>query len=182
MNGAEILTTIAQLSVAVIGFSGIAIAFNRQPGRLSEVESYRVLILFANSFAAIFLSLLPFALYYFGLSETAVWRTGSALCLLFELVFLAIHIPRTLTLLHKHRDLFSVPQLCFVLCGHVANVVIQLVNAAGLLTGRTLSLFILGLLWLLFHSVFQFGRILFVQPLSGGAVSKRSRPEENEPL
>jgi hypothetical protein len=61
VSGSEILTTIAQLGIAVSGFSGIAIAFNRQPGRLSDFEAFRVSILFANSFAAVFLSLIPFA-------------------------------------------------------------------------------------------------------------------------
>jgi hypothetical protein len=40
MNGAEILTTIAQLGVAVAGFSGIAIVFNRQPGGLTGFEAF----------------------------------------------------------------------------------------------------------------------------------------------
>jgi hypothetical protein len=66
MNGAEILTTIAQLSVAVTGFSGIAIAFNRQPRRLGDFEAFRVSILFANSLAAVFLSLISFAFFYLG--------------------------------------------------------------------------------------------------------------------
>jgi len=64
MTGAEIFTTIAQLAVAVTGFSGIVIAFNRQPGRLSDFEAFRILILFTNSLAAMFLSLIPFALHY----------------------------------------------------------------------------------------------------------------------
>jgi hypothetical protein len=61
--------------------------------------------------------------------------------------------------------------LAFVACGHLINAFAQLLNALGMTEGR-LSVFIFGLLWLLFHGAFQFGRILFVQPPAGGALSR----------
>jgi hypothetical protein len=169
VNGAEILTTIAQLSMGVTGFSGIAIAFNRQPGRLEDVEAYRVLILFANSLGATFLSLLPFAFFYLGWNDATIWRTSNGLCSLFGITFLATYLPPTRKYWRECRELFSLPQLCFVVSGHLINA---LIGALGFLPGRALSVFLIGLLWLLFHSVFQFGRILFVQPWQGGAVSR----------
>jgi hypothetical protein len=168
MNGAEILPTIAQLGLAITGFSGIAIAFNRQPGRLSSVEKFRVSILFANSLAAMFLALIPFALFYMEWSDAKIWRTGSALLALFSggfLILQAVQVPR---LFREHRQLFHLGQLAFVVGGHVINLIVQLLNALGLFRAR-LSIFILGLLWLLFHSAFQFGRILFVQPVASSA-------------
>jgi hypothetical protein len=180
MNGAEILTTIAQLGVAVSGFSGIAIAFNRHPGRLSEVEAFRVLILFANSFAAIFLSLIPFAFFYMGWSDSVVWRASSALCVVFEVAFLRMQTPLTRKMLREHPELFNTAQLVFIIVGHVCNTLLQLANALGLIGPRNLSIFIFGLLWLLFHSVFQFGRILFVQPSTGGAMSTSGSPADGK--
>jgi hypothetical protein len=179
MNGAEILTTIAQLGVAVTGFSGIAIAFNRQPGRLSEVEAFRVSILFANGFAAVFLSLLPFAFFYLGWSEAVIWRTASAFAALFEVAFIASHFAPTRRFLREHRALFNLAHLLFTLCGHVINTIAQLLNALGIIEAR-LSIFIFGLLWLLFHSAFQFGRILFVQPMSGGSISRMPPSESRQ--
>ena len=170
MNGAEILTTIAQLGVAVTGFSGIAIAFNRQPGGLGGFEAFRVSILFANSLAAVFLSLIPFAFFYLGWSQEIIWRTTSGLCVAFEAAFIASHFPAGRRFLRSHRELFNLKLLAFVTLGHVVNATAQLLNAVGMVEAK-LSIFIFGLLWLLFHSAFQFGRILFVQPLSGGAMS-----------
>src|SRR5438067_12124812 len=118
MNGAEILTTIAQLGVAVTGFSGIAIAFNRQPGGLRGFEAFRVSILFANSLAAVFLSLIPFAFFYLGWSDAVMWRTASALCLLFELIFVGSHVAPTRRFLREQRELFNITQLTFVGFGH----------------------------------------------------------------
>lgn len=180
MNGAETLTTIAQLAVGVSGFSGIAIAFNRQPGRLSEVEAYRVLLLFANSFSATFLALLPFAFSYLGWSDLAVWRTGNALCALFEIVFLATQFAPTRKLLRACPELFSLSQLWFITIGHTINGGLQLASALGFFAERSLSIFVFGLLWLLFHSIFQFGRILFVQPSSGGAVSRPAQQRDSD--
>jgi hypothetical protein len=171
MNGAEILTTIAQLGVAITGFSGIAIAFNRQPGRLSDFEAFRVSLLFANSLAAVFLSLIPFAFFYLGWSQEVIWRTASSVCVLFETTFIASHISPARRFLRAHRELFNLKLLTFVTCGHLINTVVQLLNALGMFEAR-LSIFVFGLLWLLFHGAFQFGRILFVQPMSGGALSR----------
>ena len=50
MNGAEILTTIAQLGVAVAGFSRIAIVFNRQPGGLTGFEAFSSFALVRKQF------------------------------------------------------------------------------------------------------------------------------------
>jgi hypothetical protein len=74
--------------------------------------------------------------------------------------------------------IFNLKQLAFITCGHVINTIAQLLNALGVFEVR-LSIYIFGLLWLLFHGAFQFGRILFVQPLRGGAVS-RGLPLESE--
>ena len=184
MHGTEILTTIAQLAIGVIGFSGIAIAFNRQPGRLNDWEAFRVLILFANGFAAAFLSLLPFAFFYLDWSDAAVWRTSSGACALFEIVFLYAQTAPTRKMIGEHRELFNMALLALMISGHSLNTLLQVSNALGLVGSRTLPIFIFGVLWLLFQSVFQFGRILFVQPLSGGAVSHSapgdSRKENSE--
>ena len=162
MNGSEVLTTIAQLGMAVTGFSGIAIAFKRTPGKLSEFEAFRVVILFANSLAAVFLSLIPFAFYHAGWNDRSIWRASSGLLFLFELFFLASQIPAVRRFLRLHREFFNIKLLTFVVCGHFLNMILQLLNTIGL-TKASLSFFIFGLLWILFQSVFQFGRILFVQ-------------------
>ena len=176
MTGAEILTTIAQLGAAVTGFSGIAIAFNRHPGRLGDFEAFRVSILFANSLAAVFLALIPFAFYHLGWSEGMVWRTCSGAFALFEIAFITAHFFPVRRFIRQHRESFNLALLTFVTCGHVLNGVAQLLGATGVFE-RALAVYVFGLLWILFHSTFQFGRILFVQPDSGGAMSTpRTKP------
>lgn len=181
MTGAEILTTIAQLGAAVTGFSGIAIAFNRHPGRLGDFEAFRVSILFANSLAAVFLSLLPFAFYHLGWVEQTIWRTCSGVFALFEIAFIATHSFPLRRFIRQHRESFNLALLAFVTCGHVLNAIAQLLGATGVLE-RALAVYVFGLLWILFHSTFQFGRILFIQPDSGGAMSTpRAKPADGTP-
>jgi hypothetical protein len=180
MSGTEIFTTIAQLGMAVTGFSGIAIAFNRQPGRLGEFEAFRVSILFANSLAAVFLSLIPFAFFYLGWSEETIWRTASGVFVLFEAAFIASHVPPARRFLGTHRELFNLKLLAFVTSGHVVNAIAQMYNALGLAKTQ-LAIFIFGLLWVLFHSAFQLGRILFVQPIAGGAISRPPARDNDRP-
>ncbi|HJT80566.1 MAG TPA: hypothetical protein VJ719_05155 [Chthoniobacterales bacterium] len=178
MNGAEILTTIAQLGAAVTGFSGIAIAFNRHPGRLGEFEAFRVSILFANSLAAVFLALVPFAFFQLGWPDSTIWRVCSGGFALFEVVFLATHFAPARRFIRQHRALFNVGLLTFVTCGHLMNGIAQLLSATGVFD-RILAVYVFGLLWILFHSTFQFGRILFVQPDTGGAMSMpRTKPAD----
>lgn len=179
MTGAEILTTIAQLGVAITGFTGIAIAFNRQPGRLSEFEAFRVSILFSNSLAAVFLALMPFAFFYLGWPESRIWRALSGVFATFELIFLLTHFHPARRFFRQHPESFSIKLLTIVTIGHVMNGIAQALNAAGVINAE-LSVFVFGLLWILFHSAFQFGRILFVQPETGGAVSRPRSDHDGE--
>src|ERR1700752_520541 len=144
MIGAEILTTIAQLGAAVTGFSGIAIAFNRHPGRLGDLEAFRVSILFANSLAAVFLALIPFAFYHLGWWDRTIWRTCSGVFAFFEIAFITTHIAPARRFIRQHREAFNVGLLAFVIFGHVVNGIAQLLSAIGVFD-RILAVYVLGL-------------------------------------
>jgi len=178
MTGTEILTTVAQLGVAITGFTGIAIAFNRHPGRLGEFEAFRVSILFSNSLAGVFLALLPFAFFHLGWSEPLIWRTMSGAFAIFEVIFLTTHFPLARRFSREYPESFNFKLLMMVTIGHVLNGIAQTLNAVGI-TNAELSVFIFGLLWVLFHSAFQFGRILFVQPETRSAMRAPPQPSDS---
>ncbi len=160
----ELLVAVAQLALGVAGFSGIAMYFKRKPGPLTQIEVYRIAILFFNSFAAMFLSLVPFPLQAFGLSGPTVWRLGSGLMAVFELMFLYYYLPRSQRYLRQVPELFNRYSLVLTYTGGIGNLALQSANALGVTGPRPAAIFMLGTLWLLFHATFQFGRILFVQP------------------
>jgi hypothetical protein len=73
--------------------------------------------------------------------------------------------------LRGHRELFNLKLLKFVASGHLINAIAQLFNALGMTEGR-LSIFIFGLLWLLFHGAFQFWSNSVCSTPAGGALSR----------
>jgi len=61
--------TVAEVAIGLAGFSGLLVAFRRSLGPLSSVQKYRMRILFALSFGALFLSLLPAIILHLEVSE-----------------------------------------------------------------------------------------------------------------
>jgi hypothetical protein len=161
----ELLIGIAQIALGVAGFSGIAMYFKRKPGPLTNVEVYRIAILFFNSFAAVFLSLVPFPLQQFGLSESTVWRLSSGLVAIFEIIFHSYYLPRSQRYRRQVPEIFSLQSLTLTYTGGLSNTVLQTLNAFGLAGRHYEAIFMIGVMWLLFHATFQFGRILFIQPI-----------------
>ena len=74
------LSIYAEVSVALVGFSGIVIAFGRRShGELSRLESRRLTNLFACSGLVLVMSLLGIALvHHTRMDASVVWRSGSA--------------------------------------------------------------------------------------------------------
>jgi hypothetical protein len=164
LDESEILLTISQLAIGVAGFSGIAVVFKRKPGPLSDAEVYRVALLFANATAAMFIPLFAFPLHLLLASPTSVWRVCSAITALFSAIFVFWMLRHALRLFRRIPQLFNLYFMGFMSSGHIINVVVQAANVFGLWGARQSAVFMLGVLWLLFHSMLQFGRILFVQP------------------
>jgi hypothetical protein len=161
----ELLIGIAQIALGVAGFSGIAMYFKRKPGRLTNIEVYRISILFFNSFAAVFLCLAPFPLEAFAIEGPHVWRISSAMMAVFELAFHWFYLPRSQRYRRQVPEIFNRYSLGLTYTGGIGNLLLQTANAFGLLGSRPEAVFMVGVIWLLFHATFQFGRILFIQPI-----------------
>jgi len=82
----ELLTSIAEVSVAIAGFAGLFVAFSGRGRTLTAIERYAVLFLLFASLGAMLLALLPYVLMAFQDSESfQPWYcllTGSALAAL----------------------------------------------------------------------------------------------------
>jgi hypothetical protein len=79
MNAENALEAFAAISVGVAGFSAIVVALT---GNTELYDSRRLTwalgIIFGWSFGALFFSVLPFILHFFGMTETLVWQVGLA--------------------------------------------------------------------------------------------------------
>lgn len=78
MQSAQALSTLAEVSVAFAGFSGIVTVFRRRnPGEWSRLDRFRFRFMVEFSLATLALSLLPFFLSELGLPESRVWGCAS---------------------------------------------------------------------------------------------------------
>ena len=159
-----ILSTIAEIALALAGFSGIVVAFTREPGQLTDLESYRLTLLFGPSLGAVFLALLPWALSHSGLEGEEIWRLASGIMAAYTVVLVCRLIGPTRRFLREARDIFDLRLLIPIALGHVVNGGVQAANALGGFGIRSQAVFVWGLLWLVFHAAHQFSRILFKRP------------------
>jgi len=84
MEGSDILQTIAEIAIALTGFTGIVIALGGRTGSaFSGFALIRFRVLLAASLAALALSLLPFFLHYLGVPPGTTWSVCSAVVALF---------------------------------------------------------------------------------------------------
>ena len=163
MDGADALTTIAEVAVGLAGFSGVVAVLGRQPGEFSRVEAGRLVVLLLSSLGALFFALIPFALFPLGLNPVSVWRTTSGLVAVFALSHIAISYTELRRVRREAPEIYSrsVAGTHFTIL-----VVVLLLQLVGVAKGGelALSLYIFGLLGLLAVAAFQFVRILFVRP------------------
>ena len=119
-----------------------------------------LMLILMLGFGAMLLSLLPFALSFFGLAETIIWRSCSG-------AYLASAIPFVVV---QRRLGAGIDWQQVVVKGAVVPLVTLSIILASLqivnLWYAQLSLFFLGLVWYLVLGGFQFAAILFVRPRS----------------
>ncbi len=160
MHGSDALTAIAEISLGLAGFTGIVMALYSRSDSWSEFDAVRSLYLLLIGFGTLILSLLPFALHFFGLPESIIWRSCSGTMLAYLSVFF---------LMRRVDDQLEWTQIphndrmrWFASIGLVLNGFLQLAN----LWYAQLSLFFLGLLWYLTLGCVQFAVILYLRPRS----------------
>lgn len=160
----ESLTTIAEIAVALAGFSGLVVVLRKNNGPLNAIEKYRMAVLLATAFGAMFLALLPATLRQLGFSGDVLWRMSSGILTAFSLIFLLAWIFSSRRFFRVAREIFSLPAFALVSVGHFANTAIQTAVTLGFLADRKPGIYMLGLVWLLAHASQQFIRMLFIQP------------------
>ena len=161
-------TTIAEIGIAIAGFSGLVVVMRKSSGPLNAIEKYRMSVLLSTAFGAMFLALLPGTLQHLGLADDILWRTSSAFLTAFSFAFVLGWVLSSRRFFSVAREIFSVPAFSLMTVGHLANLALQLSVALGLWGDGKSGVFMLGLVWLLAHASQQFVRMLFIQPRAVG--------------
>lgn len=162
------LQTIAQIGIGFAGFSGLVIAFRRKAGPLSAVHKYRLRVLLALAFGAMFLALLPDLLHHLDVPARRLWRVVTLVAAVYSCAFLAWWYAASRQMLRLVPEIFSRFALLRMTCGHLAVIVLLLATATGYLEPYAPGVYLAALAWYLLHSAQQFSRMLFVQPHGDG--------------
>lgn len=95
MQGSDQLTAIAEVGVALAGFTGVIGALGmRDHTSLSEAARLQVWLMLEFSLGTVFFSLLPFAPANFGAADSLIWSISSGVMAVFMLVHFMIVGPR----------------------------------------------------------------------------------------
>jgi len=159
----DTLQTIAEISIAFAGFTGLVVALRRNVGPLSAVQKYRLQILLSLAFGAMFLSLLPDLLQHFAVPDKKIWPVACTALILYSGIFLFWWIRSSREIRHSHATLFNWFAFTRMATGHVLIIVLQLVVIAALFEDIGAAAYISGMIWYLLHAAQQFSRMLFIQ-------------------
>lgn len=159
----ELFMGIAQLGLGLAGFSGVVVSFGGS-SRMDEVVMFRLGVLLAPAFGAVFQSLLPPILAGAGLSDQTVWRISAATLAIGSIIFLSWLIDQGRRWRPRYPIFFHPVLYLGVRIGYIINVVLQVAMAAGLWGSAAEGIYTAGLSWLLLHGSLQFARLLFVRP------------------
>jgi hypothetical protein len=156
---AEVLLTIAELSVAFAGFSGIVATFGRRdPRHWSVPDRYRFRALIETSLAAALLALLPSGLAIAPLEPARVWQISSLVVATYTVVSYLASYRRYRSMLSQATSDASRPLMAGIVVCDVGIVALSLYNVLGAKTAWPL---VLSLMLLVAQAAFFFARMLF---------------------
>jgi hypothetical protein len=94
MEAEGILTALAEVAIAIAGFSGIVVALKRRGEAWSESDKTRFSVLLQISLSCVFWSFTPIVLYLVNTSAVSVWGWSTGIWLMFVLGGIAYRLPR----------------------------------------------------------------------------------------
>lgn len=156
--------TVAEIAIGLAGFSGLAVALRRDVGPLSEIQKFRMGVLFGMTFGALFLALLPGLLFDFGVANSMLWPLASAIMIVWSLLFMYLWLSRSRRVARSAPEIFNWLALSIMTTGHVLNLVLQFGFLFAWFGFEPQGVFGAGLIWYLTHGAQQFVRMLFIQP------------------
>ena len=164
MNLPGALQTIAEVGIGLAGFAGLLVALRKSSGPLSGVQKFRMRILFALSFGALFLSLMPEVLLNLEVNDNDLWAYCSLTMLVYSAGFLYWWIASSRRIAQMYPEIFDWRAFSTMATGHVINLILQSAVVFSLTDSSYAGIFLVGLTWYLMHASQQFIRMLFIQP------------------
>jgi hypothetical protein len=146
MQGSDQLLAIAEVGVALAGFTGVIGALGmRDHAAMSDAARLQVWLMLEFSLGTVFFALVPFAPANFGAAETTIWSISSGLMTAFMLVHFLTLGPRIRELIKRGEWIGGlVSRLTALLV--IGLFLIQGLNTLGLFFAPSYGLYYLGVL------------------------------------
>jgi hypothetical protein len=156
-----ILELVAELAIAVLGFSGVVAAFgHRSPGDWSELERIRFKGMIKSASMALVLALLPFPFISAGLPKLAVWVWCSALGGACALLAPLPDMARVRRARLWSNPEVSKPTMVFGLATGYGGPLLLLLNATGLLFATSFTPYLVAVLFIFGGALASFIRLV----------------------
>lgn len=158
MERADVLQTIAEVATAFAGFAAIVFAVRSRGGALVAGDRLRLQVMLGSSLSTVAFSFVPLWLLQVGVAPSTTWGLSSGLIVL----YLGIMVPRDIRQQRRIsvREAADFGGRSVVAVLAVAALLSQLINATGLVWGRSFGGFLGGLILLLALSGFAFFRLV----------------------
>jgi hypothetical protein len=133
MQAEGILIGLAEVAIALAGFSGIVVVLDRGDHPWSDLDRLRLSMLLQVSISCVFLSFLPIFLTIAGVQSASVWSWSSALWLAYMVIVLGYRARSSVSLRgNPDVDLSVKLVLAFMMTTLAIAVLVQLANVAWL--------------------------------------------------
>ncbi len=165
MNETNELLAIAQIAVALAGFSVVAAAF-LQDGGLHPVDRVRFAAIFSTAFAALALAFVPILLDHLGISGSRLWSISSFVMLAIVFVAFGAWLPVHRGVASALAMESSLPTLTLLVPG-IVNLVLQIGNVGGWLWQPSFVTYLIGLLIPLYITGVLFVHVVLYRPRTG---------------
>ena len=154
MDTQSILATVAEVSIALAGFTGVVAALgNRRKHDWTAEERLQLRTLVETSFTALFASFAPSILFLAVASEPAVWRSAN-------LILGTLHLMNLVAFLRRSKEAKPTASQKGLLVVGVAIILAHFLASAGALPWYVL-IFVIGLLQQVFIAALNFVLLLF---------------------
>ena len=132
MESEGILTALAEVGIAIAGFSGIVVALQHRSGRWPEIDQVRFSMLLQVSLASVFSSLIPILLHLVNPAKTFVWAWSSGLWLAYILPMAVYRVTRNLPAVTAASEPVSKFMGAYIITSLTLQILLQTTNLVWL--------------------------------------------------
>jgi len=162
----DAISLIAEVSVGLAGFAGVAVVLGRGPGQWGGGDSLRIRLLLGAAFSALFASLIATGAHWAGAGEAKSIQLGAGSLLVGQAYWIAVLARQIRYLEPAEQSLFNPRLAALFRTIALSSIVAQAAALSGFVGHFAAWLLLYGLLCCLSYAALGFVRLMFIRPAS----------------